>query len=265
MNWRSLLFAPASRPERFEKALAAGADTVCLDLEDAVAPDGKVAARAAAAAFAQGRAGVGVRMNGADTEWASGDIAALKSVAPAFVMVPKATDAAALERIWAALGEVSLVPIVETAEGLKNAWDIAASPAVAAILFGGVDYSADIGAELAWEPMLYARGALAAAAGRARKPLLDVPYLDVEDDAGLIEATRRVRAMGFTGRACIHPRQIAGVHAAFTPSAAEMAHARRVVAAFDAAEGGAALLDGKLVELPVALHARRILAAAGEG
>jgi citrate lyase subunit beta/citryl-CoA lyase/(S)-citramalyl-CoA lyase len=264
MNWRSLLFVPGARPERFGKALSAGADAVCIDLEDAVPPEGKERARAAVLDCLRGGAEVGVRINALDTLWARADIEALSELSPHFVMVPKVANAEELRVALVALGQPNIVAVVESGDGLRSAWEIAAVPGVGAILFGAADYSADIGAELAWEPMLYARGALAAACGRARKPLLDVPYLDVDDDAGLIETTRRARAMGFTGRACIHPKQIAGVHAAFSPSAAEVARARRVLEAFDAARGGAALLDGKLVELPVVLQARRVLAAAGE-
>jgi citrate lyase subunit beta/citryl-CoA lyase/(S)-citramalyl-CoA lyase len=263
MSWRSLLFVPGSRPDRFEKALAAGADAVCIDLEDAVAPDVKAAARATVVDFLKSGANVGVRINAVESVWGCADIAALAGADLRFVMLPKVANAETVQAAYQALGRPELIPVIESGEGLMNAWAIAAAPGVGAVLFGGADYSADIGAELAWEPMLYARGALAAACGRARKPLLDVPYLDVDDDEGLIDSTHRVRAMGFTGRACIHPKQIAGVHAAFAPSEAEVARARRVLEAFDAAKGGAALLDGKLVELPVVLHARRIVAAAG--
>jgi citrate lyase subunit beta/citryl-CoA lyase/(S)-citramalyl-CoA lyase len=210
------------------------------------------------------QSGVGVRINGLETAWGAADIAALAGRRAGFVMIPKVANAERLQAAYLALGQPDIVPVIESAEGLCNAWEIAAAPGVAAVLFGAADYSADIGAELAWEPMLYARGALAAAAGRARKPLLDVPYLDIDDDVGLVDSTRRARVMGFTGRACIHPKQITGVHAAFAPSAAELTRARRVLEAFEAAKGGAALLDGRLVELPVVLHARRVLAAAGE-
>lgn len=263
MNWRSLLFVPGSRPDRFAKAMAAGADAVCIDLEDAVPPHDKDAARASVLEYLQGGANAGVRINAIETAWGAADIAALAGRRLAFAMIPKAPNAETLQAAYVALGQPRLVPVVESAEGLLNAWDICAAPGVAAVLFGAVDYAADIGAELTWESMLYARGALAAACGRARKPLMDVPHLDVDDDVGLIESTKRARALGFSGRACIHPRQIAGVHAAFAASDAEIARARRVLEAFDAASGGAALLDGKLIELPVVLHARRLLANAG--
>lgn len=272
MAFRSLLFVPGARPDRFEKALAAGADAVCIDLEDAVAPPGKADARAATLAFlSQPRTGgpaLGLRINSPRTAWGAADIAALaeSDATPAFVMVPKAAHAEELVIIGEVLGakRAPLVPIVESGLGLTRAASIAAAPGVEGVLFGGADFSADLGATLDWEPMLHARGVLAAACAAAGVDLLDVPYLDVEDDAGLIETTKRAKAMGFTGRACIHPKQIAGVHTAFTPTPDELARARRVLAAFEDAKGGAALLDGKLVELPVIRAARRVLAASGE-
>jgi citrate lyase subunit beta/citryl-CoA lyase/(S)-citramalyl-CoA lyase len=263
--YRSLLFVPGARPERFDKALAAGADVVCIDLEDAVPPDAKEAARATVVAWAAGRGDAGVRLNGLRTAAGIADLAAFiaSGARPAFFMMPKVSHpqeiAIALE---ATGGATPIWPIVENAEGMARAGDIASEKGVAGILFGGADYSADIGASLDWEPMLFARATLVNACARAGCELLDVPYLDVKDEAGLVDSTRRARAMGFTGRACIHPAQVAGVHAAFTPGAAEIERAERVMAAFAEAKGGAALLDGKLVELPVIRAAERTLGAA---
>jgi citrate lyase subunit beta/citryl-CoA lyase/(S)-citramalyl-CoA lyase len=135
---------------------------------------------------------------------------------------------------------------------------------VGGVLFGAVDYSAEVGCTLEWDALLYARGALAAACARAGVELLDVPHLDIADAADLAASTARARALGFTGRACIHPTQVSAVNAVFTPDAAAVDRARRVVAAFEAAAGGAALLDGKLIELPVVRAARRTLERAGE-
>lgn len=264
--FRSFLFVPGARPERFAKALAAGADAVCIDLEDAVAPaDKETARRTVLDWFEAGRDGAtacGVRINSVRSKEGVADLAALATAAtpPDFLMVPKVSHPEELAIIGEVLGRTEgLWPIVESASGLSNADAIAAVPAVSGVLFGAVDYAADIGAMLAWEPMLHARGVLVNACSRYGRELLDVPWLDVEDDAGLRETTLRARQMGFTGRACIHPRQVAGVNAAFAPTDAEIAHARRVLAAFDAAGGAAALLDGKLVELPLVRAARRIL------
>jgi len=261
MAYRSLLFVPGSRPDRFDKAGGAGADAVCIDLEDAVAPDGKDAARRAAVAALDGR--FGVRMNAVGSPEGEADLEALAGATPVFVMIPKAASASDVAAVRAAT-DVPLWPIVESAQGLYAAWEIAAAPGVAGVLFGGADYAADLGCTMDWEPLLHARGVLAAAGARAGVELLDVPHLDIGDEADLIASTCRIKAMGFTGRACIHPVQIGPVHAVFTPTAVEIAHARRVFDAFAAAGGGAALLDGKLIEKPLIRAARRILVHAGD-
>ena len=268
MTFRTFLFVPGSRPERFAKALAAGADAVCIDLEDAVAPPDKARARDEVIAFlreprAAGPA-LGVRVNGPRTPEASADVAALAGAAVDFVMIPKAESADDVGRVRAGLtgSPPPLWPIVESAEAIRCVWEIAAAPGVAGVLFGGADYAADLGCTLEWDALAYARGALAAACARAGVELLDVPHLDVPDLADLEASTRRVKAMGFTGRACIHPSQVAPVAGVFAPTTAELDRARRVLAAFEAAGGGAALLDGKLIELPVIRAARRILESA---
>jgi citrate lyase beta subunit len=247
MAYRSLLFVPGSRPDRFDKAAGAGADAVCIDLEDAVPPDGKDAARGAAITALDGR--FGLRVNAVGTADGEGDLAALNGAKPVFVMIPKAASAADVNAVRAAC-DAPLWPIVESAEGLYAAWDIAAAPGVKGVLFGGADYAADLGCTMAWEPLFHARGVLTAACARA--------------GADLIASTQRIKAMGFTGRACIHPSQIAPVHAVFTPTEAEIARARRVLDAFEAAGGGAALLDGKLIEKPLIRAAMRTLEHVGD-
>ena len=266
MTFRSLLFVPGNRPERFEKALSAGADAVCVDLEDAVAPDAKGDARDAVRGFLEkgARPGLGVRVNGPTSEHLDADCRALSGLPLAFVMVPKVEAPGQVASLRIRLGdEIPLWPIIESPEGLRQAWDIAAVLGVGGVLFGAADYAAEVGCTLEWDALLYARGALAAAAARAGVELLDVPYLDIADKAGLTESTRRARALGFTGRACIHPGQVGAVNTAYTPALAEVDRAERIVAAFEAAQGGAALLDGKLIELPVVRAARRTLERAG--
>jgi len=283
MAHRSLLFVPGSRPDRYDRAMMAGADAVCIDLEDAVAPDGKDAARLAAFEFVRTLIEVpctiGVRINAVNSlegladlgrlgerqnelkATPDGDMEALGAGFD-FVMIPKTSSADDVAAVRAAT-TVPLWPIVESAEGLRWVWEIAAAPGVAGVLFGGADYAADLNCTMEWEPLLHARGVLAAACARAGVEMLDVPHLDIADEPDLIASTRRIKAMGFTGRACIHPIQIGPVHAVFTPTGVEIAHARRVLDAFEAAGGGAALLDGKLIEKPLIRAARRILDNAG--
>ena len=266
MTFRSFLFVPGARPERFDKALAAGADAVCVDLEDAVPPRRKAEARQATMAWlaqARARPSTGLRINGLPTLDGLRDLIALTEAAvkPAFLMIPKVAHPEELRIIRQALGEATpaLWPIVESAEALRNAWDIAAAAGVGGVLFGGADFSADLGATMGWDALLLARSTLAAACARAAVELLDAPYIDIKDETGLMATTERVKAMGFTGRACIHPAQVGPVNDAYTPSPAEIAQAYRVVEAFAAGDGGAALLDGKLIEAPVIRSARRTL------
>lgn len=269
-QFRSLLFAPATRPERFAKAAASGADAVCLDLEDAVAPGDKGLARTAAlnflAARPAGGPAIGLRLNGRGTPWFDDDLKAAARAGADFFMIPKAASAQDFAMLQRALGESRpFWPLIETPEALMRAWEIAAAPAVAGVLFGAFDFSAEVGCDMSWEPLLFARGQIAAACARAGVQALDAPPAAIDDPDALRQETDRARRMGFTGRACIHPAQVAPVNAVYSPDAAAISHARRILAAFDAAAGGPAILDGKLIELPVARQARRILDRAQGG
>jgi len=268
MTYRSLLFVPGARPDRFAKAFAAGADAVCIDLEDAVPPPEKAAARAATlAVLAEDRPtrpAVGLRLNALRTAAGVADLAALalSNARPDFVMMPKvahAQEAAIIADVLESNGPL-IWPIIESAAGLEQAYAIAAAPRIGGVLFGGADFAADLGVAVEWEPLFLGRATVVAAAARAGVEALDVPYLDVEDDAGCEAEARRSRGLGFTGKACIHPRQLGPVKSAFTPTVEERARAQRVLDAFAAAGGAAALLDGKLIEAPVVRAAKRVLA-----
>lgn len=266
--WRSLLFVPGSRPDRFEKAVSAGADVTCIDLEDAVAPDGKDTARDATLAYLEasvdGRTRpVGFRINSFGTDWVEADLTALKRFNGAdFVMLPKPMSLDEIDRVREAYGKDRVIVVMETARSLGMAEAIADHPAVCGAIYGAVDLAGEIGCDLSWEAHLYGRSRCAAAFGAAQKVLFDVPYLDVKDPEGLEASTRRAKALGIHARAAIHPAQLGPIHQALAPSADEVARAERIVEAFDAAKGGVALLDGKMIELPVIKAARRTLAAA---
>ena len=265
--FRSLLFVPGARPDRFAKAAASGADAVCIDLEDAVAPHLKDEARDAALAYLKtpdDGAAFGVRINGLDTEMAKHDLDALASqkARPSFVMIPKAAGAKDMGDVRAALGGhcPPLWSLIETPEGLLVAPEIArAVGEQGGLMFGGADYSATIGSDMSWDALLFARGSIVNAAAIAGCATMDVPYLDVKDETGMAAETARVKAMGFTGRACIHPAQVPAINRIFTPSEDELSKAERIKSAYDAAEGGVALLDGKLIEKPVLRAAQRVL------
>jgi len=155
-----------------------------------------------------------------------------------------------------------LLPLVETARGLAAAEALAAHPRVAGLVLGGADLAADLGAVMSWEPLLYARSRLVHAAATAGVAVVDVPCLALDDGGALADEAARVRRLGFTGKLAIHPRQVAPINTAFTPDAAELEGARRVIAAVAAAGGGVAVVDGKMVDAPVVRSAERALALA---
>ena len=268
ITYRSLLFVPGDRPDRFGKAVAAGPDGVIIDLEDAVLPAAKAQARTETLAWLgawRGR-GLGLRINSPRTAVGCADLAALASSGATaradFIIVPKADTAVDLEIVAEAIGrKIPLIAIMESGRALSNVHEIARQ-AAGGVLFGGVDYSASLGANVAdWDAMLTARGLIAAACGAAGVPAYDVPFLDTSDTDGLAATTRKAMAMGFSGRACIHPGQVAAVNAAFTPTEAEVSEARAILAAMEAAGGGVALHKGKMIDRPVVLAAERILAS----
>ncbi|MEO1189727.1 MAG: CoA ester lyase [Pseudomonadota bacterium] len=268
-TFKSLLFVPGARPERFDKAANSGADTIIIDLEDAVLPDAKTEARANALGWLahRGATKAGIRINSPRTAEGCADIAALamSGCSPDFVMVPKAETGIDLEIVDEALGQGALLmAVIESGRGLRRAFDIA-KQSRAGVLFGGADYSASLGADLSnWDAMIVARGTIAGACGAAGVPAYDVPFLDIKDSDGLDATTRQAKAMGFAGRACIHPHQVDTVNAAFQPSPEEILDARAIIKAMDAAQGGAVLHNGKLIDRPIILAAQRTLAKAGE-
>jgi (S)-citramalyl-CoA lyase len=263
---RCILFVPGHRPDRFAKALATGADAVVIDLEDAVPPAEKAAAREAVLARPAPPPGValGVRINAVGSALGIADLAALLGGAPPdFVMLPKVESAAELRIVHRALGGASrLIPQIETAEGLAEAGAIAREGGCAALAFGGADLAADLGCALAWEPMLVHRAGLVAAAARGKVALFDVPFLSLDDEAALVEETRRAQSLGFTGKLAIHPKQVAPIQAVLTPPDEQVAWARRVIEAIEQAAGGVCVVDGKMIDAPVAQSARRVLARA---
>lgn len=266
---RSLLFAPGNRPAIHAKALASGADIVCIDLEDAVPASEKEAARAQAIpvlADAPGPERV-VRLNSLRSADGLRDLLAIVAARPAAgtLMLPKVADAGEVRMACEVLTEaelpLSLAVLIESAEGLENAHRVmAASPRVTFALFGAVDFSAEMGIALEHEPLLYARSRLVHAARLAGIDILDVPCLSFRDDDAVRTEADTALALGFTGKAALHPGNIATINAAFTPSPEENARAERIVAAYEASPNGLAEIDGKLIEKPVVRAMRRILA-----
>lgn len=270
---RAFLFVPADRPERHARALAAGAGGVIVDLEDAVAPERKAAAREAlAASFATlpvaDRQRLLVRVNAAGTPWHDDDCAQVGALVAqgliAGVVLPKAERAADLSRLAEAVGPRGLlVPLIESAAGLAAVDELAAGPQVLRLAFGNLDFQADLGlaCDADEAELVPVRLALLLASRRANLPApIDGVTPDWRDAQRLAADTARARRGGFGAKLCIHPDQVAPVHAALGPSADELAWARRVVDAIRASGGGVVSLDGRMVDAPVVRLAERLLA-----
>ena len=272
---RSLLFTPADKPERFGKGVSAGADGVVLDLEDGVGLPAKKTARQAALGLLEAPPAAGegfvwvVRLNHVTTKDGLEDLLAFRaaSIRPKVVMLPKTECVAEVEiavrHLGAGQGEgPRIIALIETGRGLGAAEAIASHPAVAALAFGGADLAADLHATLAWEPMLFARSRIAQSAAAAGIAAFDVPFLDLHDAEGLRKETEAVKALGYTCKLAIHPAQVPVINAVFTPTAEEVARARRIVAALEEARGGACQVDGRMVDVPVVKAAQRTVALA---
>jgi citrate lyase beta subunit len=262
-----MLFVSGETPERFDKALAAGADLVCLDLEDAVRPALKRTAREQVFAWAAAHHGapIGVRLNLLRSPQGLDDIAALSASGLVFdhLILPKVelSDDLSLVHAWVGDRFEHLVALVETPLGIENAAAIAAAlgrgaPKLRALMLGGADLSVELGCAFGWDGLLHARARLVNAARASGLQAWDVPHLDLADVDGLREETRRAVALGFDCKTAIHPRQIPTIHEAFVPAAAELAWARDLLASPGANEGGAFLFQGRMVDAPVLAKAR---------
>lgn len=289
MKLRSLLFVPADSDRKFAKAREAGADGLILDLEDSVAPPNKAQARADLAA----RIGpeprpwsFWVRVNAFDSGLTMTDLAAVVRPGLDGVILPKSGGAADVARLGHCLdaleaargmapGSVRIIVVAtETPAAMFNLGSYApAHPRLAALTWGAEDLAAVVGSTSNkdpggdWSsPYRMARNLCLMAAANAGVPALDTLFADFRDDAGLRAACAVSRRDGFAGRLAIHPDQVAGINAAFAPSAEDVALARRIVAAFDADPGlGTIGIDGKMYDIPHLKQARRTLAAADEG
>lgn len=266
MPARSYLFVPGDRPERFAKALASGADAVVVDLEDAVAPAAKDAARATVAAWLRTlpeRSRVVVRINDAASPCYDADLAMLAAAGAAAVMLPKAEEPELLEALFARCRGIAVLPLVETARGMLSAQALAACTGVQRLVFGTLDYALDL--DLGSDPIAldagHAQLALVSRAANLDSPVAGVTTA-LDDEAQLLADFARARAHGFGAKLCIHPRQVAPLHAALMPSPQELDWARRVLLAAENAHG-AVQVDGRMVDRPVIERARRIVERAG--
>jgi len=258
---------PGDRPERYAKARASGADAVIVDLEDAVAPQAKARARAALAAALDESAPLVVRINAAGTPWFMDDLELCRHPGVAAVMLPKAEGIDAVCEVVETTYK-DVLPIIESARGIEAASAIARVPGVVRLAFGSIDLALDLGIDC--EPdgredeLLHFRAQLVLAsrlAGLAAPA--DGVSTAIDDVARLVADAQRARRLGFGAKLCIHPKQVAPVQAAFTPTATQVAWARRVRDAFATAAGAAVAVDGQMIDRPLNERALAILRSAG--
>ncbi|NCX21339.1 MAG: CoA ester lyase [Rhodobacteraceae bacterium] len=271
---RSFIFTPGLRPDMYPKALASGADIVCVELEDGIAPKDKTEAREKALAlFEQPQPDDGVerivRINSMRERFGIEDINAIlaSKTPPPALMMPKVRtpdEVTTLDQLLIEAGhETRLHVIIETNEGLEAAFEIAkCSDRIDAMFFGGVDMAAELRCQNNYDALLYARSRVVHASAAAGLDVIDVPYLDLDDPDGMRVEAERVRDLGFSGKGSVHPKQIAALNEVFTPSEAQITRARRIISEFEKANTGLVVIDGKLIEKPVLRDMYRIVAIA---
>ncbi len=274
-RFTALLFTPGTRLDRVEKAASGGADGVIIDLEDAVPRADKDRTRADVVAWLAQHRRVGtapflsaLRVNSPRTPHGLADLDAIHAakLSPDVVVIPKVECAAEVHRVAAKLPATTrLICLIESVLGVRYVQEISnAAPQVVALGFGGFDLSAETGGEPTWDALLWPRTKMVHACAAAGKLALDQPFIDLADEKGLDAECDRVRRLGFSGKLAIHPRQCPVIRQAFQPPADEVARARRIVGAFDAAGGHVANIDGQMIDVPMYRSAQRVLQRAGE-
>ena len=271
---RSFIFTPGLKPEMFPKAIASGADMVCIELEDGIAIKDKDEARKNtidALKNLEVKNGVElvVRVNCQRTKFGLLDLEAfISSKLPIkALMLPKVKtpeEITFIDNLLTDCGlDTDLHVIMETNQALENIYDIAhSSKRIVALYFGGVDMAAELRVPNSYENLVYARSKLVHAGASVGVDVIDVPYLDLEDMNGMKKEAELVRNLGFTGKGSIHPKQINILNKVFTPSEEEITKAKKIIDRFNASDTGLVVIDGKLIEKPVLREMqRRILVA----
>jgi len=258
---RSYLFVPANRPDRYAKAIAAGADAVIVDLEDAVPPQDKSSARTALASWLSPEHPVHIRVNGAESQWFREDLAICKTPGISGVLLPKAESVEDIRIIAEHCAAATpILALIETAHGFWNAHALAQGPKVRRFVFGSIDFQLDLGIEGEEEELLYFRSQLVLVSRVAGlEPPVDGVTTAIDDAERIRKDTMRARRLGFGAKLCIHPKQVSLVNECFEPNAEEQSWAKRIVEAAEAAKGAAVSVDGKMVDRPVIARAEAIL------
>jgi len=259
---RSFLFVPGDRPDRFQKAVSSGAHAVILDLEDAVSPATKGTARDAVADWLSRAPATFVRINPPGTPWFEDDASMLRPVSGATLVLPKA-DPDSVARAAAMLPGRPIIALIESVSGVIGLRELAAIPQVCRIAFGSIDFGAETGIADEGDAMTAIRTQIVLESCHARlQPPVDGVTAGFDDEEAMRRDALRSRQLGFGGKLCIHPRQVAAVNSAFRPEPSQVQWAERVLAAFEESEGGVTTVDGVMVDKPVVEQARRIIADA---
>jgi citrate lyase subunit beta/citryl-CoA lyase len=261
---RSYLFVPGNRPDRFQKALNAGAHAVIVDLEDGVRPDEKKSARQSVARWLDPSRPVVVRVNAPGTEWFEEDLELCAKPGVAALMLAKAESAGQVLDV--AKRSKAVLPQIETARGFSSARDIAGCAGVQRLVFGPLDFQADLGIDGDKEELLFFRSQLVLISRLAGiQPPVEGPTTAINDGDLVRADAARARRLGFGAKLCIHPKQVPIVNECFLPTTEEIEWARKVMKAAALSHGGAVAVDGKMVDRPVILRAERVLSEAKRG
>jgi citrate lyase subunit beta / citryl-CoA lyase len=262
---RSYLFVPANRVERFEKALNTQADAIIVDLEDAVPVDFKIPARERLKYWLTDhpQKNVMIRINSKNSEWFADDIQLAKFTNVQAIVLPKTESVADIDAVTA-IRAIDTFALIETPLGFANIRQIAQAKSVKALMFGSIDFQLEMNMQGGYEELLSFRNEFVLASKLAGiEPPVDGVTVDFKDEALVEKETLQAKNLGFSGKLCIHPNQVAIVNTTFTPTDIETAWAQRVLDAVNEAQGQAISLDGKMIDLPVILRAQKILKQAG--
>ena len=271
LSLKSWLFTPATKSDRFTRAADVHSDALIIDLEDAVAPSAKTEARETALRYLAGisadRLPCALRINSPDTRFGLDDLRALLNspAKPDYLVLPKCDSSALIALVGNLLREAKktaqIIALIESAKAIGALKEIAGAEAKpAALAFGAADMAADLGAETAWEPLLWVRARIIQAAASAGIAALDSPYFDIADTEGLKQETKASANLGFRGKCAIHPAQIATINAFLTPSEQQVAEARQILVVN---QQGVGSVDHEMVDEAVARKARLVLERAG--
>lgn len=260
-TWRSYLFVPANRVERFEKALQTEADAVIIDLEDAVPVELKTSARGSLIQWLNDHPQytVMVRINAQQTPWFKDDIQLARFNNVSAIVLPKTESQADLLPIQD-VADLDIYPLIETAQGFANVRAIAQSPQVKALMFGSIDFQLDLDMQAGYPELLYFRNEIVLASRLAQiEAPIDGVTVDFQDLSQLQLETTQAKNLGFAGKLCIHPKQVAVVNQTFSPSEDEISWAKQILHVVNQAQHQAVSLDGKMIDLPIVLKAEKIL------